>query len=129
MVRNKDGTFPKGVSGNPQGRKKLEINLDALIDKCVTATDWLDMLSTVKGKAKRGDLKCIEFLFDRRFGKPLQSHEVSGEGGGAVIVQVVREDKKSGKVPSPSPDPASEAGSNQSQPSQAENSPGWQAGR
>jgi hypothetical protein len=114
MVRNKDGTFPKGVSGNPNGRKKLEVNLDALIDKCVTASDWLDMLSAVKTKAKRGDLKCIEFLFDRRFGKPLQSHEVAGKGGGPITLRVVRDMTGGSRIPDTSTPSAPETSGNKS---------------
>jgi hypothetical protein len=72
MVRDSKGRFKKGVSGNPDGRPKSEVNITALIDQCVTESDWIEMLNAGKAKAKRGDIKWVEWFTDRRFGKPVQ---------------------------------------------------------
>lgn len=87
MVRDNKGRFQKGISGNPGGMKKSEFSISALIDKCVTKADWIDMLNAAKIKAKRGDIKCIEWLTDRRFGKP--SQPITGKKDEPLAVTIV----------------------------------------
>lgn len=93
MDRNPDGTFPKGVSGNPNGRPKSDVDIIALIDSCVTATDWKNMIRKVKEKGLRGDLKCVEWLTDRRFGKVMQPIGGTGKDGALVITITERKNE------------------------------------
>lgn len=56
-----------------------------MIDKAVTLEDWSIVLEKVLQKAKYGDLRAIELLLDRRFGKPVQQNELTGKGGSPLF--------------------------------------------
>lgn len=85
-LRNKKGQFAKGVSGNPGGRPSGDISITALIDRAVSIDDWLFIFDLLKKKAFRGDLKAIEMLLDRRFGKAIQANEHTGKDGGPIVI-------------------------------------------
>ena len=70
--RDVNGRFKPGISGNPEGKKKDSLSVSALIDEAVTPDDWKFIIQQLLKRAKRGDLKAIEMLMDRRFGKALQ---------------------------------------------------------
>lgn len=91
MVRDNKGRFKKGESGNKNGRPKGDII--ALIDRCVTEQDWIDIIEAQKKLAKRGVLKSAEWLADRKFGKPAQP--VTGADGGALNI-IITERKHDG---------------------------------
>ena len=79
------GKFVKGESGNPGGRPK-GLSITALIDKAICENDWVRIIETLFSKANRGDLKAIEMLMDRRFGKPGQP--ITGEDGDKLRIVV-----------------------------------------
>ncbi len=81
----KTGKFIKGQSGNPGGRTK-GVSITALIDKAVTENDWVEIIKILYTRAKRGDLKAIEMLMDRRFGKAKQP--LTGEDGEGLKILV-----------------------------------------
>lgn len=83
------GKFVKGESGNPGGRTK-GVSITALIDKAISENDWVKIISTLFTKANRGDLKAIEMLMDRRFGKPGQP--ITGEDGKSLKIKVTLTD-------------------------------------
>lgn len=85
--RDAKGRFVKGVSGNPGGRKASELSVWQLIDEAVTREDWLEIINRLLIRARRGDLKAIDMLLDRRFGKPVQTNLLGGEGGGPIQVE------------------------------------------
>jgi hypothetical protein len=76
--RDEHGRFVKGESGNPSGRPPLEFNVTELIDAAVTRADWVAIIEKLSTKAKVGDLKAIEMLMDRRFGKAAQPVDHQG---------------------------------------------------
>ena len=87
--RGPDGKFKKGESGNPGGRPKSELpTITALIDAVVTAEDWMFIFDVLLKRARRGDNKAIEMLMDRRFGKAIQTNEISGKGGTAINLKI-----------------------------------------
>jgi hypothetical protein len=90
--RDEKGKFVKGKSGNPGGRPAGEFTISGLIDEAVTKEDWLFIINTLKTKARRGDVKAIEMLMDRRWGKPVQENRNTGEGGGPMRIEVVYAD-------------------------------------
>ena len=96
--RQSNGTFPKGVSGNPGGRPK---GFGALVrakvgengEKLVAfAMGVLEGTHTVGaddaavGPSIKEQTWACEFLRDSGFGKPAQALEVSGKDGGPLQV-------------------------------------------
>lgn len=88
MVRDNRGRFLKGVSGNPGGRPKPPVPVEMLIDKTISETDWQDIITKLMAMAKHGNIRAIEILLDRRFGKPIQKQELTGSDGGAIPVEL-----------------------------------------
>lgn len=82
----KSGRFVKGQSGNPGGRQKSELSITALIDDAVSVNDWRTIFNHLKTKALRGNVKAIEMLMDRRFGKAIQQTQLTGADGGPVQI-------------------------------------------
>ena len=71
------GKFLPGNSANPGGRPKGEVSITALIDEAVTGDDWRFIIKKMRDMARRGNLKVIEMLMDRRWGKPTQKNEIN----------------------------------------------------
>lgn len=72
----------KGRSGRKS--KAEEAGVAELIDSAVTAEDWRVIFRKLRDKAKRGDILATRLLAEYRFGKPHQSVELTGRGGGPV---------------------------------------------
>lgn len=78
----KTGRFVAGKSGNPGGRPK---GITSLIDSAISEADWKELLKIVIDMGRKGNLKAIEMLLDRRWGKPVQSIS-NGDGDKFRIV-------------------------------------------
>lgn len=93
--RKQDGTFQKGVSGNPGGRAKgLATLINELTKDGRTYTETMVKIS--EGEKVFGleittkDVReAIEWLADRAYGKPTQALEHAGPEGGALVVEVL----------------------------------------
>ena len=74
--------FKKGQSGNPKGRPKLPDIKDAvakILSDEKEGKNALDaILSAMRSKATKGDVRAAEFLIDRGYGKPNQKVENTG---------------------------------------------------
>lgn len=84
--RGGNGRFLPGNNANPGGRPK---GLAALIrqqtgDGAELVTFALNVLRS-RRQDPRLRIQAMEWLADRGFGKAIQSHELMGEGGGAVV--------------------------------------------
>lgn len=91
--RNDKGQFVKGESGNPGGRKVADYSITELIDGVVTVDDWKFIFELLKKKARRGDMKAIEMLMDRRFGKSIQPTDNKHSGELSIIdVRLIQND-------------------------------------
>lgn len=99
--------FEPGKSGNPAGRpKKLpdidELLADVLGDEKEGKTAAHSILMALEAKAAKGDVRAAEVLLDRAWGKPKQSHELTGKDGSEftlILPQIVINVLKPGDVP------------------------------
>lgn len=87
-IRNEQGQFIKGVSGNPEGRKPDTLE-DKIIKKATKEliaeykeglTKALSQIQPILiAKALEGDVPAIKEIHDRTMDKAKQSTEISGE--------------------------------------------------
>lgn len=82
VQRDAKGHWLPGQSANPGGRNRSG-NIRKMIDAVVCDEDWQKIIKVLYEKAMKGDLKAIEILLDRRFGKPTQP--ITGDDSGGVI--------------------------------------------
>lgn len=95
--RGKGRPFSPGQSGNPGGRPKGDLARlvrERSQDGKRLVDFWFDVLDNrvpgLEGEARVADMqKASEVLAERGWGKAQQPVEHSGEGGGAVVVEVV----------------------------------------
>lgn len=88
MVRETNGQFKKGVSGNPKGRPKRqrEIEYYRLLETAVTKEDWIAICIKAVEQARRGDAVARKWLSDYLIGPPVERKEVTGKDGGIIRV-------------------------------------------
>jgi hypothetical protein len=77
--------FKKGIAPNPNGRPKKIPALEELFLKVMTEQkDGLEAVEAVilqlRNKAIRGDMKAIEYLLNRMYGKPKESVDITSKG-------------------------------------------------
>ena len=85
-IRDNQGRYTPGNSGNPEGRPKGPSLLTALKKHLEAHPEEVDQIvTTLVSMARAGDLKAIEIVGDRLDGKPTQRSEISGPDGGPVI--------------------------------------------
>jgi len=78
--------FPKGVSGNPNGRPKKLPKLDDLLSDILGNEEDKDseahaILTRLLKDAKNGNVKAAEILLDRAYGKSKQSIDHTSSDG------------------------------------------------
>lgn len=86
----KHSRFKKGTTGNPNGRpRKLpaleEIIANVLGEEKSGKTAAEQILSALKSRAARGDVRAAKELLDRGYGLPKQKVEHSGNVGMTVV--------------------------------------------
>jgi len=57
--------WPKGVSGNPSGRRRGSVSLAAALARSLTKRDAEAICRKLISLAKRGDVPALRLLFDR----------------------------------------------------------------
>jgi hypothetical protein len=81
---NKNQTFKKGQTGNPNGRPKLpdlkEVMAKVLSEEVKGKSSLESILKAIKGKANKGDVRAAELLLKYTYSMPVQKHDVSTLG-------------------------------------------------
>lgn len=79
----KESQFKPGQSGNPKGAKRKLPEIDDLLADVLgeDGNEAKEILEALVVKAKKGDVRAAEVLFDRAFGKAKQfiKSDVNGE--------------------------------------------------
>ncbi len=97
--------FQPGVSGNPGGRptKPFTAALLRIVEKKITGDkegrNLLDAIAQqLVAKASKGDLASIREMVDRIEGTPARSMEVTGPGGGAIMIENMTPEQKRQRI-------------------------------
>lgn len=81
--------FKPGQSGNPGGRPKSDSEFLKLVREA--APNALKRMQEIASDKKHFDnFNAVKWILERAHGKPSQSLEVSGDGGGPLVA-VIRE--------------------------------------
>lgn len=108
------GKFKKGNPGGPgvpKGTRWLTTKLEIALNKILEGNEEAEDIEVVKAlirKAKLGDVKAIELIFDRVEGKPKQDLGLTGEinirvlqqDDGSVVIQTASESEPDHSVES-----------------------------
>lgn len=83
--------FPKGVSGNPNGRPKAEWSWSGLLKEAAeqelkgkAKKEWI--AESLFNQAIKGNVQAIKEFGDRIDGKPTQPVSGTGEGGAIEVI-------------------------------------------
>lgn len=93
-VRNSDGTFKKGVSGNPHGRPpskrnqitELKQDLEIAIRQGVKRKDIQDIVDAMVEEAKKGGVQAAKLILDKTISNAKDAEEIKQDGGGVRVV-------------------------------------------
>jgi hypothetical protein len=90
MVREQNGKWAKGNSGNPKGRPKKprEVRYHEITLTTCTFDDWQAIVAKAVEQAKRGDAVARKWLADYLVGVP----ETPLAGGVEILVRYVGKD-------------------------------------
>ena len=93
VVRNPDGTFPAGTSGNPAGRPskrnqitELKQDLEIAIRKNVKRADIQKIVEKMVELAADGSVMAAKLILDKTISNAKDTEEVKQEGGGVRVI-------------------------------------------
>ena len=93
VVRNPDGTFPKGVSGNPAGRPskknqltELKQDLEIAVRENVKPHQIHDIVQAMVQKALEGNVGAAKLILDKTVSNAKESEDVTVADSGIRIV-------------------------------------------
>lgn len=87
MTRDEKGRFIKGNGGGPgRPKREREARYYEIMETTVTFADWRAIVSKATEQAKRGDATARKWLSDYLMGPPVERKEITGEGGGPIVI-------------------------------------------
>jgi hypothetical protein len=81
VERDEHGRFKKGSVANPGGRSHEQVARIAALQNAVSDADITAIMEKAVRKACRGDVRAMEFVFDRLFGKAAQAIRLGDSEG------------------------------------------------
>jgi hypothetical protein len=86
--------FPKGQSGNPNGRPKKLPALDLIMANVLGAEkDGISageaIIMKLREQALKGDIKAAQILLDRGWGKPKQNIDITTQGEKVTVPTII----------------------------------------
>jgi hypothetical protein len=89
---NKETQFKKGRSGNPKGRPKIPDINEALAEILSDEKDGVNALKAVlmslRARAIKGDVRAIEVLLDRTYGKSKNHTDITSNGNTIAVAPI-----------------------------------------
>lgn len=89
-------SWKKGQSGNPKGQPKKIPGIDKLLSD-ISDADYARVIRALFTKAKKGDVRAAEVLFDRAYGRPKEKVEIIGSVKSYRIVPASGRKRDSGE--------------------------------
>jgi len=77
-VRKPNGQFGPGNKTGGRKRKQVEDDGLALFERAISEKDKLDIIRIGVAKAKKGDIKWAQWLFNYLIGPPIEHKEITG---------------------------------------------------
>lgn len=92
-MRDSNGRFVKGTTGNPAGRPKRQVEEEYFnaTMACIPIQDWQQIVRKAITQAKRGDYMARQWLSDHVLGKPTQRQEIGGFDGNPIEINDARD--------------------------------------
>lgn len=95
-VRNADGTFPTGVSGNPLGRPKgkknelteLKQDLEIAVRKSLPVARIARIVEKVAQMAEEGDLRAAKLILDKTISNAAGAEDSEEKGVGGITIRI-----------------------------------------
>jgi hypothetical protein len=96
VTRNPDGTFPSGVSGNPNGRGKgkknelteLKQDLEIAVRKALPATRIKRIVEKVAQMAEEGNLRAAKLILDKVISNAKDVDDADNKGVGGITIRI-----------------------------------------
>lgn len=95
-VRNEDGTFPKGTSGNPLGRPKgkknelseLKQDLEIAVRKSLPVSRIARIVEKVAQMAEEGNLRAAKLILDKTISNAAGVEDTEQKGVGGITIRI-----------------------------------------
>jgi hypothetical protein len=84
--------FAPGQSGNPSGRPAVAKEFRERCREFMESEGWTSLISMAQDKKDRDRYRALDLLAAYAYGKPKQGVELTGDGGGPVMLGILTDD-------------------------------------
>lgn len=96
IARTDDGTYKKGVSGNPAGRPKgkknelteLKQDLEIAVRKSLPLSRIVAIVEAVANRAEEGDMRAAKLILDKVISNASGTEDSEEKTAGGIIIQI-----------------------------------------